>query len=284
MRIKPGRGAFDRTNIAPEWGWFHEQAVSAIIGWESAGAVYDYSSRVLLNGFSSPLIRATPTGLAMNLVGAGDAFQTLAPESVRIPYPLTMFCGFTPTNSSTSGAPIFGVTENDADASPFASYFFQSRGNVRVGVRANQAGSAKLMFNSTGPLFVGGEIMHLAVTLVSGRQEIFNKGASVAVETQFLGTTASFTATSLLTFGAGTFNATQIASGDYHYGYILKGCLTDAQISMVARDPYGMFRQAPLNVGRVPAAVAGRIMSSLVGGGGLVHHGGLAGQGGGLAG
>lgn len=60
--------------------------------------------------------------------------------------------------------------------------------------------------------------------------------------------------------------------------------LTEDQIIRLAADPMGPY-QAPRRRGaKAPAApAAGRIMSSLVGTGGLAGHGGIAGQGGGLA-
>ena len=260
MRRKPSRHAFDRARVRPEWRWFWESAVSAVIGWEHAGAVFDYESRALLNGFSSPLMRATPSGLAMNLVSASDAFQTTAPNSVRVGYPLTMFFGFTPTGASASAhSTMYGVTHNNAASSPFASYTFamSSDGN-NMRVSCNTAGTLRTIFNASGPPLTSGAIMHLATTLKDGAQQIFKDGAFVASDTQALAAAPTYAATALLTFGDGAF-AVRVGSGDYHYGYTLAGALTNSQIAMIARDPYGMFRQDLLSVGRVPDAVAALI-------------------------
>ena len=87
-------------------------------------------------------------------------------------------------------------------------------------------------------------------------------------------------------FGARNVRGTvsQPYTGDLFFAATHNLRLPDALVIDWHKDIMAMIREETPVVGFVPAAVAGRIMSSLVGSGGLVHHGGIAGQGGGLAG
>lgn len=72
--------------------------------------------------------------------------------------------------------------------------------------------------------------------------------------------------------------------GEIELVYILSGDNPDGFFKDLHDDPYGPFYRAPARVPMVPVAPTGRIMSSLVAGGGLAGYGGIAGPHGGLAG
>jgi len=99
----------------------------------------------------------------------------------------------------------------------------------------------------------------------------------------------SYSAPGVITFTTHNIGARVRSGGGFHVGQIGKcttwsRALNAAEVLQLYTDPLAILRRRPRVLGKPPDAAIGRIMSSLVGAGGLVGKGGIAGEGGGLAG
>lgn len=256
--IKPAQWALTPGLVDPKWGWFWARAVFAAPIWEGAGNIRDYTPHKLdLPPSVTPATWETSLrGHVVRSNSGSEAFQTTTPEYLKLGFPVTVFMGITRVSAPTINAALFGVLPNDSGASPFTSFIFGSSGTAtRVRFDINNGGSFKALFNSLDAMNCSvGETCDYGVIIKSGDSTAYLNGVLAATDASTF-SDPTFTSTSLTTFGDGV-NAARDAGVDFHYGYILDGECSEAQLQQVAADPWGMFRMADeVGVVIVPAAV-----------------------------
>ena len=103
-----------------------------------------------------------------------------------------------------------------------------------------------------------------------------------------MGTPATYSSSRDFTTGIVLFSRYNVTSntsfyGDVHSVRLYNRALVAGELAAIARDPWAPFVYDEPILSEGVAAPAGRVMSSLVGAGGLAGEGGIAGRGGGLA-
>ena len=240
--------------------------------WEGGGATYDLVTRQgipLSTGFSW-LAGAHGRGLDYDGTGAGLVIPNTA--TIADSGPFSVVCVIDNSANSSASSVILGKGAGAHKGWALKTEQFNATGKIGF-TKFGVVDSTSSIDSPVGFSIIG-------VTVESDDNPVVYLNG---VADDLANATAIITSSRDFRIGTTTTGGDDYI-GEIYAVYIWSRALAFCEQVALARDPFGMIRQRERPVARVPAAVAGRIMSSLVGGGGLVHHGGLAGQGGGLAG
>lgn len=162
------------------------------------------------------------------------------------------------------------------------SWWFGGDTGTGYGFGFTSSGSSRFTTMSSTGGIVGGEHIY-AVTFDQPDVTVYRDGVQVASGS--LNFTPDANDTGPVKIGATDGEAgLSFDTVDTYMMAMWGRALSAKEIMDLNVDPFLPVRQDEFNIGFVPPAAAGRVMSSLAGSGGLVYHGGLAGKGGGLAG
>lgn len=287
--IKPSLWQLNPTRVDPDWRWLWRERVVAILPlWEKGGDPMALPVKDVGTLEAGATWADSDRGAVVNFDGTSTG-------RIRFGSGLYQFL----TADKWSTWIVFRVADTAADDRGLWSKF-ASGSDLQFYVRIDRGTAPQnieVFAASTSPgRIFGGNVIQLNTWYLVG---LTNDGSS---------STTSLTLYTILLDGAilddgltgqhpsNATNAGDVTIGatdadsDEMFGDVLTAGIIDGhvitrdQFVQIALEPTGMFRMAQRRIAAVAPAVSGRIMSSLAHHGGLVGAGGIAGQGGGLAG
>lgn len=288
---KPEQWGFDRGLVDLEWEALWRDAVIAVPNWEGSTQPFDYVGRARsdISGLVQPAWTANALGVVTNHSGSSStsagtarAFRLVERPNMDVSE-LTFMAVAKLTVPTAATKQLFNRGSGTAGS---WAIFLDSAGDLSGQIRVN-GGTARKATILDANLPADGTQCLFAVTYKAPDTIVYCfpiGGGSESQATQSTGGTLD-TGTGNLYLGC---HPNTQGDSDWHedvsYWFAAGRAFALEQLRKVARDLFGPFRMVDEAAFFVPAVVAGRIMSSLAGSGGLAARGGIAGPGGGLAG